>query len=145
LSQPLFFVLSTAGSATKDGDEDISFADAASYPLVVTRCNQPFREQLESLAKKHSVELDVRYESNSVLMMTSYVESGLACSILPWSAIAEKVALGKVRAKKIIYPSIQQSYLAAWPKSRPLNRPSVAVRDILVSIPDKLLLNGPSE
>jgi LysR family nitrogen assimilation transcriptional regulator len=134
LSQPLFFVRSAAGSARKSGDKNLSFADAVDYPLVVTRRNQPFREQLERLAKEHSVELDARYESNSVLMMTSYVESGLACSILPWSAIAEKVALGRMKAQKIVEPTIQQSYIVAWPKSRPLNRPSAAVRDILASL-----------
>jgi len=65
-------------------------------------------------------------------MINSYVEGGLACSILPWCAVEEKVKLGKMQARLIRDPVITQSYIIAWPKMRPLNLPSQAVSDILV-------------
>ena len=134
LKQPLYFVQSAGRSSDDDDGQEISFAAATDHPLVMTMRNQPFREQLETLARKHGVRLDARYESNSVLMMTSYVESGLACAILPWCVVAERVALGKMTARKISDPAIEQTYIVAWPKSRPLNRPGAAVRDILADM-----------
>jgi len=141
LKQPLYFIRSAEQSADESDNPEISLAAAANHPLVMTRRNQPFREQLETLARTRGVQLDARYESNSVLMITSYVESGLASSVLPWCAIAERVALGKVTAQRICDPAIEQTYIVAWPKSRPLNRPSTVVRDILADMSGEFVVS----
>lgn len=121
--------------------ESISLSQCVSSPLAVVRVGQPFRQKLEQTAEAHELALNVKYQTNSLQMIISYVESGLACSILPWCAIEEKVMLGKIRARLIKKPVVTQAYILAWPKNRPLNLPGKAVGDILVSSVAPLLQN----
>jgi len=132
VSQNLYFISKPDAARKKQTAQSITLKQCTLSPLALVRVGQPFRQQLEQTANEHALELDVIYQTNSLQMINSYVESGLACSILPWCAVEEKVKLGKVQARLIKNPVITQSYIVAWPKIRPLNLPSEAVSDILV-------------
>lgn len=118
----------------RDKKHAITLGQCASHAMALVRVGQPFRTQLEQVAEEQSLAFEVKYESNSLQMICSYVESGLACSILPWCAVEEKVLLGKIEARLIEQPIISQTYLVAWPKNRPLNLPSSVVRNTLEEI-----------
>jgi len=132
ISQSLYFISKPGSSRNKLKEPSISLEQCVTSPLALVRVGQPFRQQLEDTAKDHALTLNVRYQTNSLQMIKSYVESGLASSILPWCAVEEKVLLGKVQARLIKNPVITQSYIVAWPKIRPLNLPSQAVSEILI-------------
>ena len=121
LTEPMVLVTSADADAGMPS-EPISFGKAARMPLIVVERNNPLRLELERLASKHRVSLNVASESNSLLMIRSYVESGAANCILPHCSVAEKARLGAVRTRPIVKPKIFQRYLVAWPKSRPLVR-----------------------
>jgi len=132
ISQDLYFISNPDTARKKRAAKSIALKQCASSPLALVRTGQPFRQQLEQTATEHGLELNVKYQTNSLQMINSYVESGLACSILPWCAIEEKVMLDKIQARLIKDPVVSQSYIVAWPKIRPLNLPSKAVNDILI-------------
>ena len=132
VSQDLYFISKPDATKKKQTPRSITLKQCTLSPLALVRVGQPFRQQLEQTANEHALELDVAYQTNSLQMINSYVEGGLACSILPWCAVEEKVKLGKMQARLIRDPVITQSYIIAWPKMRPLNLPSQAVSDILV-------------
>lgn len=121
LNQAMCFVGSTFQTGRKL-KKTIAFRDVAGQPLVVVEKSNPLRQELDRLAKQHDITLNVHAESNSLVMIRSYVESGSANSILPQSAVADKVQLGTLFAQKIVEPQITQLYLVAWPKTRPLIR-----------------------
>jgi len=141
IDQNLYFISKPDTPPKENAVRSIALNKCVSSPLAVVRVGQPFRQQLEQTAESHGLSLNVRYQTNSLQMIRSYVESGLACSILPWCAIEEKVMLGKIRARLIKKPVITQAYIVAWPKNRPLNLPSKAVGDILVCTVAPLLTN----
>lgn len=143
VDQNLYFVSKTESSRNKQFKKNISLEQCASSPLVLVRTGQPFRKLLEETAEQKRLKFDVKYQTNSIQMISSYVESGMACSILPWCAIEEKVLLGKLQARKIVKPVMTQAYLVAWPKLRPLNIPSKIVVDTLVGSVAGLLGNSP--
>jgi len=141
INQNLYFI-SGPDTPQKDNDANpITLKQCVSSPLALVRVGQPFRQQLEQTAEEHGHSLIVKYQTNSLQMIRSYVESGLACSILPWCAIEEKVMLGKIRARLIEKPVITQAYIVAWPKNRPLNLPGKSVGDILVHSVAPLIKN----
>ena len=78
--------------------------------------------------------MNANADSNSLVMIRSYVESGSANSILPQSSVADKVQLGTLYARKIVEPQITPLYLVAWPKTRPLIRAGEVVVDQLQKI-----------
>ena len=141
IDQNLYFISKPDTPVKDNAAKSISLKQCVTAPLAVVRTGQPFRQQLELTAEEHELSLNVKYQTNSLQMIRSYVESGLACSILPWCAIEEKVMLGKIRARMIKKPVIMQSYIVAWPKNRPLNLPSKSVADILVRSVAPLLVN----
>ena len=113
------------GSKPQNGRQlkkTVPFREVAGQPLVVVEKSNPLRQELDRLAKQHDITLNVYAESNSLVMIRSYVESGSANSILPHSAVADKVQLGTFFARKIVEPQITQLYLVAWSKTRPLIR-----------------------
>jgi len=132
VNQNLYFVEKPEVPARENPKKTITLNQCVSSPLALVRIGQPFRKQLEETAELNGASLDVKYQTNSIQMISSYVESGMACSILPWCAIEEKVLLGKLQARMITKPVIAQAYLVAWPKLRPLNVPSQIVVDTLV-------------
>ena len=130
LSEPMVFVTS-AGSRNGGTSEPITFAKAVQSPLIVVEKSNPLRQELEQIAARNRIVLNVAAESNSLLMMRSYVESGAANCILPRCAVAEKVRVGALQIRSIVKPRIAQHYLVAWPKSRPLVRAGAVSVDVL--------------
>ena len=130
LTEPMVFV-SAADGGSSAVREPISFSKAVRNPLITVEKGHPMRIELERLAAKHRVSLNVAAESNSLLMIRSYVESGLASCILPRCSVAEKERVGVLRTRSIVRPNITQRYLVAWPKSRPLVRAGEVSAELL--------------
>lgn len=114
--------------------DSIAFRDATNGPLILVEKDNPLRGVLERLATERKTALDVQIETNSLLMIRSYVESGAVRAILPACAVAEKVRLGGLRSQRIVDPAIKQLYLVAWPKTRPLSKAGEVVVENLRSL-----------
>ena len=123
--------VSAADSEPVATREPIQFREAAKSPLIVVERSNPLRHELEALATRHRVGLNVKAESNSLLMIRSLVESGAANCILPRCSVAEKAKVGALRTRPIVEPDLSQRYLVAWPKSRPLIRAARVAVDLL--------------
>ncbi len=134
-SQPLYYISRKDLRKTRSADGSaITFAEIAKSPLVMARPDHPARRNFEKIAEAQNTALNVPRDTNSLLMMISYVQSGLMNTILPYASIRDKTKLGYIQARKIIEPEISLNYFVAWPKSRPLNTPTTATIEVLKTL-----------
>ena len=125
------------------GSPEIRFRDAAETPLAVVAKPHSLRIDLERWAEAEGVALNIVFESASSRLVRSYVASGVANAILPWSSFSERYQLGQYFARRISDPGIDRSYDVVWPKQRPLNRPSLVVKDLITETLTELAANFP--
>lgn len=132
--EPLYFLCDPSHPVAGVLSNTIKLADAVEHTLAIVQEDQPFREFFDDAISEAGLSYKARYESNELLMIFSHVNSGYACSILPRCAVLEKMEAGTIVARPIVEPEVIQEYLVVWPKSLPLTRASVCVRDIVVRL-----------
>ncbi|MDP6788209.1 MAG: LysR substrate-binding domain-containing protein [Rhodospirillales bacterium] len=115
-------------------DQEIGFRAAASCPLVLPTKPHSLRLEIERRAEELSIPLNIKVESDSTRLVRCYVASGVAYSILPWSSFCERYLLGLLFAQRIVEPELKRTYLVAWPRGRPMNRPSAMIRDLTLDV-----------
>jgi len=59
------------------------------------------------------------------------IEAGLGSSILPWSAIHERVEQNRISARKVISPNLSHIVSMAYPTHRPLTPATIMVMDFI--------------
>ena len=129
--EPMCLISAVRGNARPRSDP-ISFHTAAGLPLIAVERTNPLRQELDQIAGEFGTALNVVAETNSLLMLRSYVESGVANCILPRCSISDSLKLGVLSARRIVNPNLSQVYLIAWPKTRPLSRGAAVVVDSLL-------------
>jgi|HubBroStandDraft_6_1064221.scaffolds.fasta_scaffold13540_5 LysR family nitrogen assimilation transcriptional regulator len=111
--------------------ETIPFSDAIRYPLAMPALPHRLREWVESSARDYDLEVNLRFEMRSLPVIIELVERQSSCSILPFSAVAGKVADGKLKAFKITEPTFQARMSLIYAIRRPLPRAANAVRSFI--------------
>jgi LysR family transcriptional regulator, nitrogen assimilation regulatory protein len=124
-------------------NRDIAFADAVSGPLALPAKPHSLRLEIERLADEKSIPLNIVADSDSSRIVRSYAAGGIAGSILPWSSFFERFSLDQQFARRIVDPEIKRTYLVAWPRGRPLNRPSIVIRDLTLEVIEELSTSFP--
>ncbi len=136
LTQGLFLV--GALEHQPAGTGNIPFQEAAQYPLALLEKPHSLRLEIERIAAERMIPLSIIAESSSSRLVRHYVLSGIACSIMPWLSFHERYQAGQVFARRIVRPSIARTYVTAWPKARPLNRTTEAVKELMLEIMTEL-------
>lgn len=87
----------------------VPFSALGNYPLVIPGVSHSLRHLLEAMTRSHGVTLDIRYEVDSRTVELQLMRAGDAFAILTEGAVQEDVASGRLRALKILYPSVSRS------------------------------------
>ncbi|MFN3131900.1 LysR family transcriptional regulator [Roseibium sp.] len=131
-SRPLFeetFVfLSRAAPGAKA--TEITFSEAASYPLALPFYGYDLRRRLEEAARSSGTALKVKYETGSINVIGELVEEGLACSIVPPTFWLPRIASGKVMARPLVAPKVSRVHSLGWLPSAPLSPAVETVREV---------------
>lgn len=109
----------------------IPFSEVIRHPLAMPPMPHKLRELVETTAREYGFEVNLRFEMRSLAVITELVERKLSCSILPFGAVAGKVADGKIKAFKITDPAIQISMSLIYKARRPLSKAEAAVRALI--------------
>lgn len=109
-------------------------------PLILTMRPNSLRLIVEDRLGAHNLPANVRFEANTLPLMTDLVASGLGYTVLPLCGVRNLVRQGLVCASPIT--ELFVTWLVARPKSRPLGVAAGRFHDILCEFSRKLVASG---
>lgn len=102
--------------------ERVALASLAGFPLILPAAPNPIRSLVDAVLLPRKINLNIVAEVGAVHTALTVVEEGMACSILPESALNLSARRGKVQAAPIGPPAMWNSLVLAMPTARPNSR-----------------------
>src|SRR5690606_31745349 len=90
--------------------------------LVLPSTSKPIRNLVEQALAANGGTLNIVAEVGAVQTALRVVESGVACSIIPKSALTLKTPGSGLQIAELTHPTVSNDLYLALPKSRPLSR-----------------------
>lgn len=109
----------------------VSLAMLSEFPLVLPGSHNPIRSLVDAVLLPRRIVLNVVAEVGAVHTALAVVEEGLACSILPDSALGLSGPQGSIQAVPIGPPAMRNHLVLAMPRSRPASRLVVETTKLL--------------
>lgn len=116
-------------SALSDGSE-ISFRDVARLPLILPSANHGLRELIEKEAAKIGVPLNTIVDVDSYGNIKELVEEGVGYSILPYNAISQELARGRLASRAIREPQLKRDVHLVHCITRPMTNATLAIESL---------------
>ncbi|HUA77825.1 MAG TPA: LysR substrate-binding domain-containing protein [Acetobacteraceae bacterium] len=131
-----------AAEAFPQGQRSIPFARLDRYPLVLPGLSHSLRRLLEAMARSHGIRLDIAYEVDSRTVVLRLARAGQAFAILAEGAVRDEIAEGRLRAPKIVRPSVSRSVSLAA-SSLPGGTPACEeIRRLIIEVTEDLQKSG---
>ena len=121
--------------------DTIALRQLAGVPLVLPSGSQGLREVLERSFAQAGAALNVVADLDSLPFLLGAAREGLACTILPASAVDPSDAAMPTR---LILPELRRTLSLCWPRALPRTRAAEAVAEILREIVDARIAQGGS-
>lgn len=102
--------------------EQVDLQSLSQYPLVLPAAPNPIRSLVEAILFPMKIKLDVVAEVGAIQSALSVVEAGVACSILPESAIYLGHKAEAVKMVSIVQPTMWNMLVLAQSRARPSSR-----------------------
>ncbi|WP_347554138.1 LysR substrate-binding domain-containing protein [Robbsia sp. KACC 23696] len=128
--------------AEVDDDTTLRIRDLAELPLIVPGFPHANRRVLEQAAVQHGIHLRVEMEVDSVGLTKALVRSGLGYSILTFTAIADEVARGELRALAIERPAIRSTIALATLREQRASKLVQTMADVVTENMHTLVVDG---
>ena len=128
IQEDLFLVTSYQDRSEKT---EISFGELAKIPLILPQGHHGVGGEIFALAENHGFKIISAKVRGALHPTLQLIEAGFGQSILPWSAISDRIAQKKLRARRIVQPNIYHTISMAHPSHRPLTQASIAVMKII--------------
>lgn len=100
----------------------LQYKSLQDYELVLPSTTKPIRNLVEEALATNGGKLNIVAEVGAVQTALRVVESGVACSIIPKSALTLKAPGGGIRVAQLTHPTVSNDLFLALPKSRPISR-----------------------
>lgn len=100
----------------------VSVASLKDYPMVLPSSPNPIRNLVDAVLLPRKTSLNIIAEVGAVHSALALVERGVACSILPESAITGSQSRSRVVQAPIGPPAMWNQLVLAIPAARPVNR-----------------------
>jgi len=111
--------------------KQISLQMLKDFPMVLPSSPNPIRNLVDAVLLPRKIDLNIIAEVGAVNSALSLVETSMACSILPESALNLREITHKVSYSPIGPPAMWNQLILAIPASRPINRLTVETTQIL--------------
>lgn len=111
--------------------EDIEFKDLDNMSLIVPQEHHGVAPDIARYADEKNISISAAQVSGALHPTLQLIEAGLGNSLLPWSAIHERVSQNKLSARKVISPTLHQTVNMIYPSNRPLTPATAAVIGII--------------
>jgi DNA-binding transcriptional LysR family regulator len=123
-------------------EKPVEFARVAREPLVLPGPKHSLRILIERAAHAAGIEIDIRYEIESLGIIRDLVISGYAVTVLPYSGIYADLTAGRVSAAPIVNPEIIRNLIVACASDRVLTRPTTICETLIVRTVKQLQAQG---
>jgi len=111
-------ILSAADQAT----HTLPLKRLAGLPLVLPSKNHGLRRTIEFAASRAGIRLDIRFEMDTLELLTDMVRAGLAHTVLAFPAVQGDVENGQLLARQLCDPVVETRLMLAKAANRPLSR-----------------------
>jgi LysR family nitrogen assimilation transcriptional regulator len=143
LTEPMFLIGPGKSDPTKAGKAGkarpaLTLRQLAHYPLLLPSRGNVLREQIESLAKRNGVVLDVREEIDSSAVIKHLVVSGLGYTIQCYSFVHEEVERKRLFVRALRDPGLSRQWSLARLRGRPQSLACITTAAIMLEIADEL-------
>jgi len=124
------YLIGRKGSALMER-KSIPFKALSTIPLVLPSVPNGLRTNLNQLARRHAVKLNIVMEVDSAGSMKDVTQSGHAYTLLPLMAVKAELSQGRLEARPIVSPAIVRTIVLSVTSQRPL---SLAARHVATRI-----------
>ena len=124
------YLIGRKGSALMER-KSIPFKALSTIPLVLPSVPNGLRTNLNQLARRHAVKLNIVMEVDSAGSMKDVTQSGHAYTLLPLMAVKAELSQGRLEARPIANPAIVRTIVLSVTSQRPL---SLAARHVATRI-----------
>jgi LysR family transcriptional regulator, nitrogen assimilation regulatory protein len=110
---------------------DLDFRDLRSFLLVLPQGQHGVGGSINATAAECGITLNIAQVSAALHPTLQLVEAGHGHSLMPWSAIYDRVEQKKIVARKVVRPTLCHTVRMIYPSHRPLTQATIAVMEIL--------------
>lgn len=110
---------------------DITFSELDGVPLIIPQDQHGVGPLIARYAKAQRIKITTAHVTGALHPTLQLIEARVGSSILPWSAIHERVAQNRISARKVIEPSLQNTVSMIYPTHRPLTPATIAVMELI--------------
>jgi LysR family transcriptional regulator, nitrogen assimilation regulatory protein len=139
--EDLYVVGGTIGGLPDDADT-CSLALLANMPMVVPGRANGLRLLIERTFFQAGVDLNIVADIDSLPTMLEIAESGMACTVLPASALARRHFQKQPRIARIETPRMTRAASLCWSKAVPMIAATQAVRNTMIELIRELQQSG---
>jgi DNA-binding transcriptional LysR family regulator len=112
----------------------VTFRRLARYCLLLHSRGNVLREQIETLAKRSGVTLDVREDVDSSGVIKHLVVSGLGYTIQCYSFVHEEVERGQLFVRPLRIPGLSRRWSLARLRGQPQSLASITTANVMLEI-----------
>lgn len=123
-----------APGAFPPGCTEIPFQRLADQRLAMPGPAHSLRQLVEGVAARHGVALDIAVEIDSMTVIKGLAESGDFSVLLPRGAVQDEIAAGRLRACRIVEPTVSRSVSIATSSARGELRACAEVKRLIFEI-----------
>jgi LysR family nitrogen assimilation transcriptional regulator len=140
LTEPMFLIGPGKFDEAKRGGASaaMTLRRLARYPLLLPSRGNVLREQIETLAKRSGVTLDIREDVDSSAVIKHLVVSGLGYTIQCYSFVHEEVERGQLFVRPLRIPGLSRQWSLAQLRGHPQSLASINTAKIMLEIADEL-------
>jgi LysR family nitrogen assimilation transcriptional regulator len=137
------YVIGDCGLSERVRQREIcSLTELQSVPLVLPSKADDVRRTVEQAFARAGLEANIVADIDSLSTTISLLAEGVACTILPLSALSASGPSSKLRVRRIVSPEIVQTISLCWPGNVPLSPAAEAVKELIRSVVARLASNG---
>jgi LysR family nitrogen assimilation transcriptional regulator len=139
--EPLYLIESSrrGGPAGKT----VSYAKAIRHRLAMPTMSHRHTTFLEQMAAAKGAKLDIIYQVQSIATIRDLVEQDAAATILPYGVLAQEIARGVMRARRIVEPEMMLDLFLCRPELRALSSNAHLVCDTVSELAGRIITKSP--
>jgi LysR family nitrogen assimilation transcriptional regulator len=106
-------------------------------PIVVPGHDHGLRRQLDRVAARAGVNLNIEDEVDSLAAIKELIEEGKVYTVLPIGCVYKEVLAGSLRAWRLVDPGVVNTMVLAAAQSRPF---TAAMREVRMVLRDQVAI-----
>lgn len=115
----------------KNSPKEIYFSNLKDYPVIIPQAQDSIGHTLDTYAEQQQQVIRATNITAALHPALLLVEAGHGSTVLPWSAIYDRVQQRRLSARKITSPKLSRQVSMLYPTQRPLTQASIAVMEVV--------------